>query len=90
MGSSRSKGPSSYEIAQEQQKAAEAERMRLEREAQKSVERTNASSANSGIKASGGTADAYEGGALSSKKKKSSTLAGEGEQTFGQNSSLGG
>lgn len=90
MGSSHSSGPSSYEIAQEQQKAEDAEKARLEKEAQESVNKTNASSANSGIEASGGTADTYEGGALSSKKKRGSTLAGEGEQTFGKNGSLGG
>ena len=89
MGSSHSSGASSYEIAQEQQKAEDAEKARLEKEAQKSVNETNASSANSGIKASGGTAEAYEGGALS-KKKRGSTLAGEGEQTFGRNGSIGG
>ena len=62
----------------------------LEKEKAESIAAANASSANSGVEAEGGKAE-YEGGALSSaKKKRGSTLAGEGEQTFGKNGSLGG
>ena len=90
MGSSHSSGPSSYEIAKQQQMAEDAEKARLEKEKAESIAAANASSANSGVEAEGGKAE-YEGGALSSaKKKRGSTLAGEGEQTFGKNGSLGG
>ena len=88
MGSSHSSGPSSYEIAMEQQKAEEAEQARLKAEKEKSIQAANSAPETEG--AQGGDAEKYAGGALAAKKKKGSTLAGEGEQTFGKNGSLGG
>lgn len=87
MGSSHSSGPSSYEIEMEQQKAEEAEEARLKAEKEKSIQAANSAPETEG--AQGGDAEKYTGGALA-KKKKGSTLAGEGEQTFGKNGSLGG
>ena len=91
MGSSHSSGPSSYEIAKRQEDAEAAEKKRLEEEKASRIAAANASAAAeaANAKAVGGKAEPYEGGALS-KKKKTSTLAGEGEQTFGSNGSLGG
>lgn len=90
MGISHSSGPSSYEIAMEQQKAEEAEQKRLEAEKQAKIREANAASNTADSTGeSGGDAEPYKDGALS-KKKKGSTLAGEGEQTFGKSGSLGG
>lgn len=90
MGSSHSSGPSSYEIAAEQAKAEQAEKERLAAEKASKIAAANASAAAGNGEEKGGDAEPYSGGALSQKKKKTSTLAGEGEQTFGQNGSLGG
>ena len=89
MGSSHSSGPSSYEIQAEQAKAEKAEEKRLAAEKAGRIAAANASAAAGGGKAEGGKAEPYEGGALS-RRKKTSTLAGEGEQTFGSNGTLGG
>lgn len=89
MGSSHSSGPSSYEIAKQEAEAKAAEEKRLAAEKAGRIAAANASAAAGGGKVEGGKAEPYEGGALS-RRKKTSTLAGEGEQTFGSNGSLGG
>ena len=86
MGSRHSSGPSSYEIAAKQAKAEKAEQERIAAEKASRIAAANASAA--GGEATGGEAGPYSGGALT--RKKGSTLAGEGEQTFGGNGSLGG
>jgi hypothetical protein len=88
MGSSHSSGPSSYEIAAKQAKAEKAEKERIAAEKASKIDAANASAA--GGEATGGKAEPYDGGALALKRKRTSTLAGEGEQTFGGNGSLGG
>ena len=79
-----SSGPSSYEIQERMKNAEEAEKKRVAQERAKEV-------ADANKLASGGTTSGGEGsGVLSAvKRKKGSTLAGEGAQTFGVNGSLG-
>lgn len=83
-----SSGPSSYEIAMKEEKARKAEEARLAAEKASKIAEANASASADG-EAAGGEAELYDGGALT-KKKKGSTLAGEGAQTFGSNGNLGG
>jgi hypothetical protein len=84
-----SSGPSSYAIQKRQREAEEAERRRIAAEAAKEVNAANEEASN-GVKHGGEGSGDYYGALSSAKKKKGSTLAGEGAQTFGGNGSIGG
>ena len=90
MGSSHSSGSSSYELEAKQEAAEKAEKEKLKAEREEAIAAANrsVSGGNEGGQGSGG--GAYENGVLSKVGKKKSTLAGEGEQTFGEGKSLGG
>ena len=84
-----SSGPSAYEIEAKRKAAEEAERQRAA--AEKAREVANANSEASYGEAKGGEGSGDYNGALSeAKRKKGSTLAGEGAQTFGASGNLGG
>ena len=84
-----SSGPSSYEIQAQQRKAEEAERKRIAAEEAREVAKANSEASTGDMKGGDGSGD-YNGALSDAKKKKGSTLAGEGAQTFGANGSLGG
>ena len=83
----KSSGPSPYEIQKRQEMAEEAERQRIAKERANATAAANAQASKGEMKGGEGSGD-YDG-ALSRAKKKGSTLAGEGAQTFGANGSLG-
>lgn len=89
MGGRKSSGPSAYEIQKQQENARIVEEKRLANERAARIAEANASASGGGGE-EGGEAGVYDGGALSSKRKKGATLAGEGAQTFGSSGSLGG
>ena len=90
MGSSRSGGSSSYELEMKREVAEAKERARLRAEREKAIDAANRSVVGGNEGGSGSGGSAYENGVLSKVGKKKSTLAGEGEQTFGEAKSLGG
>lgn len=83
-----SSGPSSYEIERQQQKAEEAAKKRLSEERSKSVADANAQASGGESHGGEGSGD-YDGALSAAKRRKGSTLAGEGAQTFGTNGNLG-
>lgn len=83
-----SSGPSSYEIERQQQKAEEAAKKRLSEERSKSVADANAQASGGESQGGEGSGD-YDGALSAAKRRKGSTLAGEGAQTFGANGNLG-
>lgn len=84
----KSSGPSIYEIEAMRKASEKKEQERLEKEKRDAIAAIEAQSTEGS--ASGGEGYEYEGGALGGKRKRGSTLAGEGEQTFGKGGSLGG
>lgn len=83
-----SSGPSAYEIEASQKAAEEAEARRLEEERKEKNRKAN-ESAGASTSASGGEGGTFSDGALA-RRKRGTTLAGEGAQTFGNGGSLGG
>ena len=81
-----SSGPSAYEIQKKQQEAEEAKRREIARQREAETAAANKEASQGDMSGGEGSGDYF--GALS-KKKKGSTLAGEGAQTFGSNGSLG-
>ena len=84
-----SSGPSSYEIQKRQEMAEETERKRIAAERASEIAKANSDASTGDMKGGEGSGD-YDGALSGAKKKKGSTLAGEGAQTFGANGSLGG
>lgn len=88
MGGGGSSGPSQREIYAAQEKAEKAEQERLAKERADAIAKANEGASN-GVSSGG---EGTKEGALTAarKTKKGATLAGEGRQTFGGNSNLGG
>lgn len=84
-----SSGPSAYEIEAKRKAAEEAERQRIAAEKAREVSKANSEASTGDMKGGEGSGD-YNGALSDAKKKKGSTLAGEGAQTFGASGNLGG
>ena len=84
-----SSGPSAYEIEAKRKAAEEAERQRIAAEKAREVSKANSEASTGETKGGEGSGD-YNGALSDAKKKKGSTLAGEGAQTFGVSGNLGG
>ena len=82
-------GPSSYEIMKKQQEAEEAKRREIARQRDAETAAANKEASQGEMIGGEGSGD-YNGALSGAKKKKGSTLAGEGAQTFGASTNLGG
>lgn len=83
-----SSGPSSYAIQKKQEEAEARKQAEMKAAEQRAIDAANASAVGDATGGRGSEEESVKG-ALSKARKKGATLAGEGAQTFGQNSNLG-